>query len=590
MRALLEELQLTDRLRWGYAGSGFYTDGRFHSLTTTLDFLRFPPLRLWDKVRLAATILRAANLRDWQSLEGETAADWLVRWSGRRTYDRLWRPLLRAKLGENAELASAAFIWAIIARMYAARRSGLKREMFGYVEGGYATILERFRACSPAPASSSAVVRRRGASIRRARREHHAGRWHAPDERVRDPDRTLRTGRRAVPAVRAAGAGPFEERGLSGHRLCVPAPPETARGILRDEHHGAWVPFTAVIEMTALVDRERFGGNSLVYLPRYASQDDPIWQRSDAEVVSEFVAGLREDVSRISTSPTWWRCRWPAPARCSPFRPALQRAVPPADATSLGNVFVVNSAQIAQGTLNVNETVGWRTPRPARSFPSLTARPTARRSEPAPDDGERPRQPVAGSRQPLVVHEDPWRRRLGEPALVPPTLVPRLLDLLDQAKINVTFFLVGVDAAAARNRELFRRSLGEATRSATIPSSTSPGCISIPRHGSRRKCERTEEAIEAATGRRPRGFRGPGYSWSPDLFRVLLDRGYGYDASTLPTYLGPLARAYYFRTTRLSAEQRAERAGSSANSPTAFVRSSRTAGGWPTVGSCWRFR
>ena len=28
--------------------------------------------------------------------------------------------------------------------MYAARNSGLKKEMFGYVRGGYARVLERF--------------------------------------------------------------------------------------------------------------------------------------------------------------------------------------------------------------------------------------------------------------------------------------------------------------------------------------------------------------------------------------------------------------------------------------------------------------
>src|SRR5262249_8181782 len=55
-----------------------------------------------------------------------------------------WLPLLRAKLGENYTKASAAFIWAIIARMYAARRTGLKKEMFGYVPGGYARVLDRF--------------------------------------------------------------------------------------------------------------------------------------------------------------------------------------------------------------------------------------------------------------------------------------------------------------------------------------------------------------------------------------------------------------------------------------------------------------
>jgi hypothetical protein len=70
---------------------------------------------------------------------------------------------------------------------------------------------------------------------------------------------------------------------------------------------------------------------------------------------------------------------------------------------------------------------------------------------------------------------------------------------------------------------------------------------------------RAEEAIERATGRRPAGFRGPGFSLSAATLEVLARRGYGYDASTLPTFLGPLARAYYFRTAGLSEEQRRQR-------------------------------
>jgi hypothetical protein len=40
----------------------------------------------------------------------------------------------------------------------------------------------------------------------------------------------------------------------------------------------------------------------------------------------------------------------------------------------------------------------------------------------------------------------------------------------------------------------------------------------------------------------------------------LHERGYAYDASTLPTWIGPLARAYYFRSAALSKDQRDERA------------------------------
>ena len=71
-------------------------------------------------------------------------ADWLRKWSGARTFEKIWLPLLKAKLGACYQRTSAAFIWATIQRMYAARRSGMKTEQFGYVTGGYATILDRF--------------------------------------------------------------------------------------------------------------------------------------------------------------------------------------------------------------------------------------------------------------------------------------------------------------------------------------------------------------------------------------------------------------------------------------------------------------
>jgi len=41
--------------------------------------------------------------------------------------------------------------------------------------------------------------------------------------------------------------------------------------------------------------------------------------------------------------------------------------------------------------------------------------------------------------------------------------------------------------------------------------------------------------------------------------RVLARRGYAYDASTLPTWLGPVARWYYFLTAKLTPEERRER-------------------------------
>lgn len=53
-----------------------------------------------------------------------------------------------------------------------------------------------------------------------------------------------------------------------------------------------------------------------------------------------------------------------------------------------------------------------------------------------------------------------------------------------------------------------------------------------------------EHLIEKVTGQRPVGFRGPGFSRSESLMKILAQRGYLYDSSIFPTLLGPLASLY----------------------------------------------
>jgi len=137
---ILSELGLKKDMRWVETKTGFYSNHRLHSMSNTWEFLRFPPLNLLEKFRLGLTIFCASKRKDWRSLERIPVADWLTKWSGRGAFEKVWLPLLRSKLGDNYRRTSAAFIWATIARMYAARRSGLKKEMFGYVRGGYARI------------------------------------------------------------------------------------------------------------------------------------------------------------------------------------------------------------------------------------------------------------------------------------------------------------------------------------------------------------------------------------------------------------------------------------------------------------------
>jgi protoporphyrinogen oxidase len=356
--ALLDELGLTERLHWNSTHTGFYIDGELRSLSSTLEFLTFPALGLLDKARLAGTVLYASRIRDWRPLETVLASEWLKGLSGTRTWERMWLPLLRAKLGDNAELASAAFIWAIIARMYGARRTGMKRETFGYVEGGYAAILQRF----DEQLGSLGVESSYGTQVTQVRSAND--RVHVVTSRgSRDFDNVVFT----IPCSRIAAVCPqlteAERDRLQGVRyqgiVCAAVLLEQPLADyyitnITDER----APFTAVIEMTALVDRSRFGGLALVYLPKYVTQDDPFWQKTDGEVEAEFLGGLERMYPRFQRAQV-------KTFQVSRVREMLavttlnySATLLPPTTTTVDRVFIVNSAQIANGTLNVNETLG----------------------------------------------------------------------------------------------------------------------------------------------------------------------------------------------------------------------------------------
>ena len=137
--------------------------------------------------------------------------------------------------------------------------------------------------------------------------------------------------------------------------------------------------------------------------------------------------------------------------------------------------------------------------------------------------------------------------------------LPLALDALDAAGIRITFFIVGADAARPEHRDVMPLITARGHEVGNHSFEHDSWLHTYTPEALELEIVRAEEAIGEATGMRPLGFRGPGYSWTPGLLSLLAARGYLYDASTLPTFIGPLARWYYFRTARLSAADRQTR-------------------------------
>ncbi|HEX8370505.1 MAG TPA: polysaccharide deacetylase family protein [Pyrinomonadaceae bacterium] len=138
--------------------------------------------------------------------------------------------------------------------------------------------------------------------------------------------------------------------------------------------------------------------------------------------------------------------------------------------------------------------------------------------------------------------------------------VPRVLRFLRERNLNITFFIVGQDAALEKNAEAIGQIAGENHEIGNHSFRHEPWLHLYTKQELIDEFQKTEEALEKVTGQMPKGFRGPGYSLSPTVLEVLSERDYEYDCSTLPTYIAPLARAYYFfKSPEMSDEEREKR-------------------------------
>jgi protoporphyrinogen oxidase len=355
-RGILTELGLDDQMEWVRTRTGYYSEGHLSSVSNALEFLRLPALNLIDKFRLGATIWYGSRVTDWRKLEQIDVETWLRQLSGGRAFRRFWLPQLRAKLGDAYTETSAAFLWATIQRLYAARRSGMKEELFGYVPGGYAHVIERFGELL----RSEGVQLEIGTPIARVESVDGIVEVTRADGEVDVYDDVVVTAAAPLAARLCPGLVPAEKARLARARyqgiVC-------ASLVLRRPLAGYYltyiaddVPFTTVIEMSSLVDPKQFGDRSLVYLPKYLPPEDPFFDADDEEVRERFLPALfrlypdllEADVLAFRVS----RVRHVFAISTLGY----SERVPPLH-TSQPGIHLCGSAQIVNGTLNVDEAV-----------------------------------------------------------------------------------------------------------------------------------------------------------------------------------------------------------------------------------------
>ena len=295
---LMDELGISDQLRWIESKVGWFSDGRIYDLVSPLDLIRFGPLSLFNRIKLGLMYLYLPRVNDWQSLERITARDWILRYMGQEIYDQFWGPLLRGKFGDMADQVSMTWLWGKIKVRGSSRQGASAKELLAYPDGSFEIItqalVDRLRA--------------NGAELRL--NEQATG-------LTTDPENP----RKVSGVVTKKGTYPFDVviATVPGYTLLEIAPPamdEAYADLLRSVHYQAalvlllvskqsmsriyWMniadrtmPYVGVIEHTNYVPPSEYQGRHLIYVSNYLEQDNPRFGMKADELFDLYLPHLK---------------------------------------------------------------------------------------------------------------------------------------------------------------------------------------------------------------------------------------------------------------------------------------------------------
>ena len=311
---LVDRIGLGHQMRWIDSKVGTLYDGKIYNFVTPLDLLRFTPLSFIDRLRLGLVTLHLRRRKDWRSLEGVTAAEWLRKKAGDSVYDTFWGPMLRGKFGEDFYTqVGMAWVWGKIHTRFASRGKGLAKEVLGYPIGSFGEILDVLAQKITEHGNEVHT----SASVRRIVVEDGRATGMEVELEGREP---LVEGFDAVIATTPSYIFPKLVPALPDDYMSKLTGVNYMAAVLvilvldRPLSHVYWlnvadrsVPFVGVIEQTNLIPPEHYGGKHIVYLSNYLSSSHRLYKLDHQELLKEYLPHLRKinpdfDESWIETS------------------------------------------------------------------------------------------------------------------------------------------------------------------------------------------------------------------------------------------------------------------------------------------------
>ena len=338
IQALIGEIGLSDRLTWVKPKTSVLWQGRMHQLDDPVSVLRFQPLPLPDRLRLAAALAYLKLQRNHRVFERTTALRWIRTYMGPRVSRLLWEPLLRSKFHDFYDRVSMAWFWS---RVFC--RTG----QLGYVRGGFQLVYERL----------AELIRARGGEVRLGQEVRSIAtrpdgsievETEAGVERFDQVLSTLPTrlfARLAQDLPQSWMAQHDWGDWLGAHCVILALDRQLLRDVYWLNVNDPGYPFLALVDHANFMPDRDYGGLHPVYLGNYLPMSSPRFAQTDAEILAEFLPHLRKVNPEFDES--WVKQSWVFKAPYA--QPVVTLDYPshiPGHETPLPGVFMANMFQV----------------------------------------------------------------------------------------------------------------------------------------------------------------------------------------------------------------------------------------------------
>ncbi len=265
-----------------------YNISRTFPVDTPQDFLKFPLLPLFDKLRSGFTIVFLKLSPFLPIYEKQTAEDFLRKTMGEKAWISLWQELFRKKFGKNAGNILASFIWARIKK---------RTKKLGYINGGFQTLIDHLET----------TLIKKGVTIKKKTPienvEQKNGRFILSHNGNQKSSFDLVISTLPTPLLIKIGEKLFPEdyllrlkkiKYLHGSTLIL----QTSKPLFKKTYwaniNDKKLPFMALVQHTNYIDNTYYGGRHILYVGDYIDNDNKLLKMSTEEMVKYFLPYLKK--------------------------------------------------------------------------------------------------------------------------------------------------------------------------------------------------------------------------------------------------------------------------------------------------------